>query len=192
MVRNAGLAVEFGSRVDDLCCEDGVWLARSGDRTWRARQVILALGRRGTPRKLQVPGEDLPKVMYRLVDADTYRAQRILIVGGGDSAAEAAVGLARTGANSVALSYRREKLVRIKKKNLEAIERMISNGRIEPILPSEVEAIEPDRVHLRVSSEGTRTLENDYVFVFAGGVPPFAFLERVGVQFGGTPDSAVQ
>lgn len=190
MVRSAGLAVDFGCRVDDLRCEDGVWAARCGERTWSARQVILALGRRGTPRKLQVPGEELPKVMYRLLDADAYRGQRILIVGGGDSAAEAAVGLARTGANSVALSYRREKLVRIKKKNLDSIERMIASGRIEPILPSEVQAIEPDRVHLRVDAEKARSLGNDYVFVFAGGVPPFAFLERVGVQFGGGPQSA--
>lgn len=187
MVRRSGLAVDFGCRVDDLRREGELWAVQCGERRWLSRQVILALGRRGTPRKLGVPGEELPKVMYRLIDADAYHDQNILVVGGGDSAIEAAVGLAREGGNTVSLSYRREKLVRIKKKNLDSVERMIASGRIEPILPSEVESIEPDRVHLRVERGGSRALNNDYVFVFAGGVPPFSLLERVGVRFGGEP-----
>src|SRR6185436_4745505 len=85
----------FGEAVEDVRQEDGHFLLRTTDGSWRARSVILALGRRGTPRKLGVPGEELSKVMYRLLDAEGYKGKKILVVGGGDSAAEAAIGLAR-------------------------------------------------------------------------------------------------
>jgi thioredoxin reductase len=149
-----------------------------------ARFVILALGRRGTPRKLGVPGEQLPKVMYQLIDAANYQDSRILVVGGGDSAVEAVIGLARQRNNKVTLSYRREKLVRIKKKNEERISEIMSKGRAKALFGSEVTEILPDKVRLKM---GERAIElpNDYVFVFAGGEPPFAFLRQIGIRFGG-------
>jgi thioredoxin reductase len=120
--------------------------------------VVLALGRRGSPRKLGVPGEERPKVMYQLMDAESYTEQRILVVGGGDSAVEAAVGLARQKGNRVTLSYRREKLVRIKKKN---------DDRIAPPEASRLFGsgswVGEGQVRLRVGGQ-EKQLPNDYVF----------------------------
>jgi thioredoxin reductase len=97
---------------------------------------------------------------------------------------EAAVGLARQPGNRVTLSYRRDKLVRIKKKNEDRLAPLLANGRIEPLFGSQVVGIEQDRVRLKVGAE-VREIENDYVFVFAGGEPPFDFLKQCGVRFGG-------
>jgi thioredoxin reductase len=121
--------------------------------------------------------------MYRLLDADSYRGKHLLVVGGGDSAVEAAIGLARHSSNTVTLSYRREKLVRIKKKNEERLAPLLRAGKIKPIFGSQVKEIREDAVTLAVDTE-TLELRNDYVFVFAGGEPPYAFLRAAGVSFG--------
>ncbi len=186
LCRRAALDVRFGERVEALEREGELFAVRGRTGTIRARFALLALGRRGTPRKLCVPGEDLPKVMYQLTDAESYRQQRLLVVGGGDSAVEAAIGLARQPGNRVTLSYRREKLVRIKKRNEERIASLLEKGRIQGLFSSEVEAIQPTSVRLRAAS-GPQALANDYVFVFAGGDPPFELLRRSGVRFGGEP-----
>ena len=157
---------------------------RSTSGVTLSRFVILAMGRRGTPRKLGAPGEELPKVMYQLADAESYEQQRILIVGGGDSAVEAALGLARQRGNRVTLSYRREKLVRIKKKNESRIAELLANRRIEGAFNTDVEEIAPASVRLK-TPDGARELPNDYVFVFAGGEPPFELLRQMGIRFGG-------
>jgi len=160
------------------------------EEAYDARFVLLALGRRGTPRKLGVPGEELSKVMYRLKDAESYEGHRILVVGGGDSAVEAAMGLARLGRNRVTLSYRKEKLVRIKKKNQDAVEKLIGDRLIDPLFGSTVTNIGPDSVSLRIADGSTREIANDYVFVFIGGEPPFGLLHQSGVRFGGDSASA--
>jgi thioredoxin reductase/NAD-dependent dihydropyrimidine dehydrogenase PreA subunit len=190
LVREHRLDVRFGEKAKDVRRgEDGVFeVTTLAGPSHRARNVVLALGRRGTPRKLGVPGEELPKVMYRLIDAESYDGQKLLVVGGGDSAVEAAVGLARQPGNRVTLSYRRDKLVRIKKKNEDRLAPLLASGRIEPLFGSQVVGIEPDRVRLKVGAE-VREIENDYVFVFAGGEPPFDFLKQCGVRFGGEPAS---
>ena len=136
-------------------------------------------------RKLGVPGEELPKVMYRLVDAESYSSKRSLIVGGGDSAVEAAIGLAKQTDNEVALSYRKEKLFRIKKKNQEKIEALFDRGKVTPIFSSNLREIREDAVELELDRGEIVERRNDFVFVFAGGVPPFRFLNQIGVQFGG-------
>jgi thioredoxin reductase len=123
--------------------------------------------------------------MYRLLDAESYRDRRILVVGGGDSAAEAAIGLGRQPGNRVTLSYRRDKIVRVKKKNQDALDHAFAAGSIEPLFSSRPVAIEPDRVRLEVEGSGEVELPNDEVFVFAGGVPPFDLLHGMGVAFGG-------
>ena len=186
LVREHRLDVRFGEKARDVRRgEDGVFeVTTLAGGAHRARNVVLALGRRGTPRKLGVPGEELPKVMYRLIDAESYDGQKLLVVGGGDSAVEAAVGLARQPGNRVTLSYRRDKLVRIKKKNEDRLAPLLASGRIEPLFGSQVVGIEEDRVRLKVGAE-LREIENDYVFVFAGGEPPFEFLKQCGVRFGG-------
>jgi thioredoxin reductase len=182
--RRGDLRVRFGERVLGLERTGGVLAVRSTSGVTLSRFVVLALGRRGTPRKLGAPGEELPKVMYQLTDAESYEQQRILVVGGGDSAVEAALGLARQRGNRVTLSYRREKLVRIKKKNEQRIGELLANRRIEGAFGTEVERIAPSLVRLKVPG-GVRELANDYVFVFAGGEPPFDLLRQMGIRFGG-------
>jgi len=184
LTRRAQLNIRFGSKVTGVTRPNGHFTVHSSSFELPARHVVLALGRRGTPRKLAVPGEDLAKVMYQLVDAASYEGRKILVVGGGDSAVEAVIGLARQRGNSVTLSYRRDKLVRIKKKNEDRIRELMGKGRARALFGSEVTEVLPDRVRLR---QGERAVElpNDFVFVFAGGDPPFAFLKQMGVRFGG-------
>jgi thioredoxin reductase (NADPH) len=185
----AQLRIRFDEKVTAIRREGGTFSLETPRGIYRSRFVILALGRRGTPRKLGVPGEDQPKVMYQLQEAGSYRGNKILIVGGGDSAVEAAIALSRSRTNRVALSYRREKLVRIRTKNEERIGALFAQRRVEPLFNSEVAQIGPRSVGVTV---GEKSLEmpNDYVFVFAGGDPPFAFLKQIGVRFGGEPQRA--
>lgn len=150
----------------------------------QAKNVVLAMGRRGTPRKLGVPGEDKKKVAYQLIDAQSYNSNHVLVVGGGDSAVEAAIGLARQKGNTVSLSYRKHKLFRIKKKNEDRINEMIQSKKITPIFNSEVLEIKENSVILQIGEETTE-IPNDYVFIFAGGIPPFKLLKEIGIGFGG-------
>jgi len=151
--------------------------------SFKARSVILALGRRGTPRKLNVPGEHLPKVAYKLLDAESYQDNHILVVGGGDSAIEAAIGLARQSGNTVTLSYRKEKFFRIKSRNEEQIAEYIRDHKIRVLFNSQVSEISDKEIVLQQDGEKT-TLANDYMFIFAGGEPPFALLKKIGIKFG--------
>lgn len=177
------LAVQFGQRVIQVIPEAGLFHILTVSGAWRARRVLLALGRRGTPRKLGVPGEELPKVMYQVRDAEEYRGRKILCVGGGDSAVEAAMGLARQSGNEITLSYRGDSFNRVKAKNLETLDKLVRRGKIHPLLGSEVLEIGSDRVRLR-TAEREVTLANDEVFILIGGEPPFPFLRSIGVRLG--------
>ncbi|MCC6672939.1 MAG: NAD(P)-binding domain-containing protein, partial [Planctomycetes bacterium] len=165
---------------------EGGFVVQTRTGTHRARHVCIAIGRRGVPVRLGVPGEELPKVAYSLLDAHSYQGRRILVVGGGDSAIECALALAGQPGNEITLSYRRERLFRARARNLERLEACIADGRIEVLYNSEVLGIEPDAVELGIHEGGvvrTLRLDNDDVFVMAGGVPPFELLERSGVSF---------
>jgi thioredoxin reductase (NADPH) len=186
LIAAAALDLRFGERVEDVARVDGLFEVRTAVGVHRARSLILALGRRGSPRKLGVPGEGLPKVMYKLLDADSYRGQRLLVVGGGDSAVEAAIGLAREGRNEVSLSYRRDRIVRIKAVNEARLAPLARSNRLQMLLPSEVLTIGETTVSLRAGGE-LLDLPNDYVFIFAGGEAPLPLLRRAGVRFGGEP-----
>jgi thioredoxin reductase len=157
---------------------------RTPKNSYKSRHVVLAMGRRGTPRKLGVPGESAAKVMYQLIDAQSYNNNNILVVGGGDSAVEAAVGLARQPGNRVSVSYRKPKFFRMKKKNEDRINELIDKKEITPIFDSGVTEIFHDSVKI---DQAGRLLEipNDFVFVFAGGIPPFKMLQDMGIAFGG-------
>ncbi len=178
------LDVRFGERLLDVERREDGFAVRTSGAAHRARHVVLSLGRRGTPRKLGVSGEERAKVMYQLRDAESYRGQRILVVGGGDSAIEAANGLARQAGNQVTVSYRKNAFYRIKKKNQDAIEGLMRRGKVRARFESEVESIEEGTVTLRVGERKER-LENDYVFVLIGGEPPFDLLRGIGLAFGG-------
>ena len=156
-----------------------------------ARKVVLAMGRRGTPRKLNVPGEDLPKVAYQLIDAQSYQRSQILVVGGGDSAVEAAIALARQPGNKVYISYRKSQFFRIKKKNEERIQGLIKEHKVIPIFDSNVVKIEQNVVQIR-QKDAMVELPNDFVFIFAGGIPPFKLLKDMGIRFGGEAKPLVE
>ena len=164
----------------------GAFAVRATSGTFRARHVCLALGRRGTPRKLGVPGEELDKVSYGLLDAHSFRGRCVLIVGGGDSAIEAALGLAEQPGNTVHLSYRKGAFFRIKARNQRRLEQALAEGALSVVFHSDVVEITPEAVVLDVGEGEARervTLPNDEVFVFAGGTPPFGLLEQAGVSF---------
>ena len=163
--------------------EDGIFEVQSSKALYRARTVILALGRSGTPRKLNVPGEELPHVLYRLIEADHYTDKHILIVGGGDSAIEAAMGLAHQRGNKVTLSYRRGEFMRIKERNAKKIKEHMDSGKVKVLFNSAPMEFRTGSV-LMETAEGERELPNDCVWIFAGGEPPSAFLKAAGIAMG--------
>jgi thioredoxin reductase len=130
-----------------------------------------------------VKGEELPKVMYRLIEADHYINKKILVVGGGDSAVEAAMGLAHQKGNEVTLSYRGEQFSRIKERNAQRLAQCARSGKVKVALSSNLKEIREGAVLLEVKGELCE-LANDFVWVFAGGTPPYDFLKKIGVQFG--------
>jgi thioredoxin reductase len=180
VVARAGLAIDFNARMESIeRGADGyrVVLAQGAIETGA---VLLAIGRRGTPRRLDVPGEELPKVVYRLIEPEQYRGRRVLVVGGGDSAVEAALACAEQPDARVTLAYRGDAFNRIKAKNRERLDAASSAGRIDVRLRTEAQRIFPDRVDLAVDGQ-PETVANDAVIVQAGGVLPTALLKSLGV-----------
>lgn len=176
--------VSTGEKVQDVKrAEDGIFTVVTVTNQYRARAVILALGRAGEPRKLGVKGEELPKVMYRLIEADHYINKKILVIGGGDSAVEAAMGLACQTGNQVTVSYRSERFSRIKERNEKRMEDFIRSGKLRVLFNSNPVEFRPESVVLEVNGSAEE-IANDFVWIFAGGTPPNAFLKKIGVGFG--------
>lgn len=178
-----GLKIRIGHRVTAISRDDGDLLkveSDGGAPVW-ARRVVLAIGRRGTPRKLSVPGETSGQVYYGLQEPEAFAGRRCLVVGGGDSAVEAAVALADEPGTTVHLSYRKARITRAKAANVSRLADAVARGRIVPLWTSEVTAIEPGRVRL-TSASGEIDVEADDVFVFIGGELPTPFLEACGIQ----------
>jgi thioredoxin reductase/Pyruvate/2-oxoacid:ferredoxin oxidoreductase delta subunit len=175
---------QSGEKMEDIKKDDrGIFTVHTAKGQYRSRAVVLALGRTGSPRKLGVKGEDLPKVMYRLIEADHYINKKILVVGGGDSAVEAALGLAHQVGNQVTLSYRKESFTRIKERNSQKLTESTRKGKLKVVLNSIPVEFKPGSVLLDVNGR-VEEVPNDYVWIFAGGDPPNAFLKRIGVGFG--------
>jgi len=184
VLHRADFKVRTGQKVDDIKRgEDNIFTVTTQDSNYRAHAVILALGRTGTPRKLGVKGEDLSKVMYRLIEADHYVNKRILVVGGGDSAVEAAMGLAHQVGNKVTLSYRQAQFSRIKERNAQRVADCIRSGKVEVLFNSNPIEFKEQSVLMEVAGD-KREIPNDFVWIFAGGTPPNDFLKKIGVGFG--------
>jgi len=141
--------------------------------------VILAIGRRGTPRKLNVPGEQMQKVAYRLLEPERISGKNILVVGGGDSAIESAMLLMNE--NRVTLSYRKDKFARIKPKNQKSVGEAMEGNRLNVIFNSNLTSIEEKKVIID-TEEGSKEMDNDLVYIFAGGELPTDFLKKAGVE----------
>lgn len=172
-----------GHQLQHLTKTDSGYLIQTSKAKIESEYLVLALGRRGTPRKLGVPGEELSKVAYKLLDAESYQSQRILVVGGGDSAVEAAIGLGQQTGNKVTLSYRKSSFTRIKNRNEEQLKKAVKNAWVTPLYESNVKSIHADHVMVEQAGREIR-VDNDCVFIFAGGIPPFGLMESLGIDFG--------
>lgn len=196
VLKDAGITVQSGTRLTGIeRREDGILTAMTSQGNYHCRYCVLALGRRGTPRRLDVPGEDSENVLYQLTDVAEYSNQKLLVVGGGDSAIEAALALATQPGNQVTLSYRRHAFFRIKQKNRDNIQIAQQEGKVEVVFNSQVRAIEGDRTLLEVQTEkggriDKQSVPAEYVFIFAGGEPPYPLLKNIGIQFGGRTNDA--
>ena len=184
VLKDAGFNHRSGEKVDDIKKgEDGIFTVVTSKSQYRAHAVLLALGRAGEPRKLGVKGEELPKVMYRLLEADHYVNKKILVVGGGDSAVEAAMGLGNQVGNQVTVSYRQERFSRIKERNTQRVQECIDKGKLTVLFNSAPVEIKEESVILDVKGQ-KQEIPNDFVWIFAGGIPPYDFLKKIGVGFG--------
>jgi thioredoxin reductase (NADPH) len=183
VVDKTGLKFQFGEKLDTITHQDdGSFIVKSSKSSYHTKTVVLALGRRGSPRKLQVPGEEQAKVVYRLVDAEQYRGQRVLVVGGGDSAVEAVLALAAEPGTMAALSYRGQALARVKPANRQRLQDAEKTGQIQVLWQTQVQRIDTEHVLLS-GPEGDITLPNDGVIVCAGGELPTALLQGAGIRF---------
>ena len=182
VVKQHELDIRSGEKVSAIEQLDKHYKVTTSKAQYEARKVLLAIGRRGTPRKIGCPGEKSEKVAYRLLEPEKYHHKKILVVGGGDSAVEAAVALSGQPENKVYLSYRGDKIFRIKEGNRTRLDSAVEAGRVNLILNSNVTEITPKDVKLNQS--GTEiTLENDQVFVLIGGELPTEFLKSIGIAF---------
>lgn len=175
------LKINYSEQMEGIEREGDTFVVRSAKKRYRTRAVLLAIGRRGSPRMLQVPGEELPKVTYRLADPQRFSGQKVVVVGGGDSAVEAAVACSDY-ARSVHLSYRGEALSRVKVKNRERLERLRETGKVDVVFSSEIIEIHPDNIILSVHGE-LQDIANDAVIVSIGGVLPTDLLKNIGIRF---------
>ncbi len=181
VVDQTGLQVNFGERVESIVPVGTDFDVKTTRTSYRARSVLLAIGRRGTPRTLDVPGEEQSKVVYRLIDPEQYRGQHVLVVGGGDSALEAACSIADEPDTVVTLSHRSESFSRAKQKNRMRVEETQGAGRLNVLLPSSVKRIGPHDVELEHGGRRI-AIKNDAVIVCVGGILPTPFLEGIGVK----------
>lgn len=149
--------------------------------TFQTKNVLLAIGRRGSPRKLGIPGESLEKVAYRLLEPENITNKRVIVVGGGDSAVEAALSLAEQ--NKVIISYRSEAFSRLKPQNRQNLETAINRGIVDVKLKTNLVKIEAEKAMLTYEAEQEPVeVGNDMVYIFAGGELPTQFLQKAGVQ----------
>lgn len=180
-IQKADVKVTTGARVDNVTRQGDHFVIESTTGTYKAQKVLLALGRRGTPRKLGVPGESLSKVVYKLVDPAQYKGMHVVVVGGGDSAIEAAMSIADEPGTTVTLSYRSEAFSRAKPKNRERVEEAGKKGQLNVMLSSNVKKIEEKSIDIQ-TQEDLAALPNDAVIVCAGGILPTPFLKKVGIE----------
>lgn len=176
------LVIHEHKKVEKIIEENNSFTAITRDgNDYSARAVLLAIGRRGTPRKLDIPGEDLEKVAYRLLEPELNTGKKIIVVGGGDSAVESAFLLMDN--NEVILSYRGESFARLKPKNNEKLQQATTSGKLNVMLQSNLTEIKDGWVNMKTAgSEEIKSIQNDLVYIFAGGELPVEFLKNAGIE----------
>ncbi len=183
VIDKTDLEINFGERLEESSplANNAGFVVNTTKGQYTARSLLLCLGRRGTPRKLDVPGEDRTKVVYRLVDPAQYKGQKVLVVGGGDSALEAAISIAEEPGTTVTISYRSDSFSRAKPKNRDTVLSYGNAGRINLMLSTQVKEITENEVDLEKEGKKYR-IENDAVIICAGGILPTPFLKKLGID----------
>jgi len=179
--KDTGIGINYNERMENITVDKRGFGIQSSKNTYSTHSILLAIGRRGTPRTLGVPGEDLPKVTYRLVDPAQYQDCHVLVVGGGDSALEAACAIAEVDGTKVTISYRSGAFTRAKPKNRQAVEEAVSSKGLEVLLESNVRSITDKLVELEQHDKCIQ-LSNDAVIISAGGILPTPFLRSLGID----------
>jgi len=181
--KDTGMQVNYQERVEEVTpLEGGGFCVRTTVAEYRTRTILLAIGRRGTPRKLGVAGEEQSRVVYRLNDPADYQHQHVTVVGGGDSALEAATTIAEEPGTTVTLSYRSGALSRAKQKNRARVDEAVAAGRLNLMLSSNVKEIGSDTITIEDAQGELHELQNDGVIICAGGILPNGFLKSIGVE----------
>ncbi len=176
-----GVKINYHERVESITPIDNGYLVKTNRNSYETCTVLLSIGRRGTPRKLGVEGEDQSKVTYRLIDPEQYQNQHVLVVGGGDSALEAATSIANEPGTTVTLSYRSGSFVRAKRKNRDRVDSAAANGKLKLLLNSNVKGFTKETV--TIEQQGTITeIPNNATIVCAGGILPTGFLKDIGIS----------
>ena len=181
VAKNTGLRISYKERVETIAKGPHGFEIKTTRRALKTSAVLLAIGRRGTPRKLDVPGEEQSKVVYRLIDPEQYRGKNVLVVGGGDSALEAAASIAEQKNTSVTLSYRSEAFSRAKPKNRKRVEEAKAAGSLKLMMKSQVKEISEQSAQLEWDGRPVE-IPNDAVIVCAGGILPTKFLQSMGIE----------
>lgn len=181
VAHKTGVKINYRERMEGVVRQGNSFLVKTTRGTYETAAVLLAIGRRGTPRKLGVPGEQLAKVVYHLIDPQQYRNQHVLVVGGGDAALEAASSIADEPGAKVTLSYRDNAFSRAKQKNRDKVEELCKQGRLRVLLTSNVRSIAEKNVLLEQKGDSVELL-NDAVIICAGGVLPTPFLKSLGIH----------
>jgi thioredoxin reductase/Pyruvate/2-oxoacid:ferredoxin oxidoreductase delta subunit len=181
--QKAGLKkkIKYGVEVKSIIRHGDTFEVRTTGESYQTASVLLAIGRRGTPRKLNCEGEEQSKVVYRMIDPEQYKRRHVLVVGGGDSALEAATSIAQQPGARVTLSHRSESFSRAKVKNRELVDACQRTGKLKVMFESKVSEIGPNDVIIEQKGERLR-IRNDAVIVCAGGILPTAFLKSVGIE----------
>ena len=181
VAQRTGLKINYGEQVETIAQSGSEFEIRTTGASYRTSTVLLAIGRRGTPRKLDVDGEDQGKVVYRLIDPEQYQRQHVLVVGGGDSALEAAASIAEQPGTTVTLSHRSDAFSRAKLKNRERVKAAEESGQLNVLFQSSVKRIGRDDVEIEQQGRQIR-IKNNAIIVCAGGILPTAFLKSVGIE----------
>lgn len=181
LLARARIQVYEGTKVTGVDGDADDFVVTTSRGALRARRVVLAIGRRGSPRRMGVPGEDTAKVAYRLIDPTQYQDRRVLVVGGGDAALEAAIQLAGESNAEVSIAYRGPEFGRCRTANKNKVAALVTAGRVRAFMSTEITAIEPGAVRLE-REKRAELLGNDFVIACLGGELPTEFLKSVGVS----------
>jgi len=172
--------ITFGQRLEAITPVDRGFVVKTSSQEYHCRSLLLAIGRRGTPRKLGVPGEESPRVVYRLVDPAQYQGKRVLVVGGGNAAIEAAIAVAAEPGSTTTLSYRNEAFDRVTERNRDLLDEAVAEGRLKLELRTTVTRIVERQVQLDRDGEQLN-IDNDTIIVCVGGVLPTPMLKKIGI-----------